>query len=179
MLFRSLRASVMRSSGRIVELGPETPAARRRGRPSCRGCARRRCAERLVGSKLSPLRMTSSAVALGISAVLDAGEGLGVEHRQAAGRALRPSGCMRLRAGRSTARAEQLRRELAVERRLGAAVHRPFEFHLAQHHLGMAGEIFVDRDRAVRAVDGRKVAAMPRPRAARRARACAGTECRS
>ena len=67
----------------------------------------------------------------------------------------------------STALSEQLRRELTVERRLGAAVHGAFELHCPEHHLGVAGVIFVDRDRAVGAVDGLK----PAPGMARRLRA--------
>ena len=54
------------------------------------------------------------AVALGVSAVLDAGERFRVEDRQAAGRALRPSGCKRPRAGDCTARVEQFRRQLCL-----------------------------------------------------------------
>ena len=131
MLFRSFRASMMRSSGASSSwvLNTSRTASRTAIMPLMRAAAD---AERLVGSKLLPLRMTMRAVALGISAVLDAGEGIGVEQRQGAGRALRPSGCRRPPAGHSTARLEQLRRELAFERRLGAAVHGAFEFHRAR-----------------------------------------------
>ena len=104
MLLRSLRASMMRSSGAssswVLKHQPHGVAHGHHS-PDARGGGG---GERSAGSKLLPLRMTSCAVALGISAVLDAGEGFGIEHGRAAGRALRPSGCKRPRAGHSTAR---------------------------------------------------------------------------
>ena len=52
---------------------------------------------------------------------------------------------------------ETRRGQLAYERGLAASVHRAFEAHLSQHHVGMAHEIFVDGNRAVLRLDGREV----------------------
>jgi hypothetical protein len=96
-------------------------------------------------------------IAHGKSAILDTGERIGVG--QGRGRAARfvPRDVSTLRQGFDGA-SEQLRRELALTRRLGAAVHAPFERHFSEHHLWVAGVVFVDRNRPVRAVDHLKPA---------------------
>ena len=178
MPLRSFRASMMRSSGASSSwvLNTSRTASRTAIMPRMRAAAE---AERLAGSKLLPLRMTIAPSRIGVSAVLDAGERLGVEQRQAAGRALRPSGRKRLPAARSTARCSSS--GVSSPSSVGSAPRYivPSSFILPEHHLGMAGEIFVDRDRPVRAVDGLKLAPGLARAAARRARACAGTEYRS
>jgi hypothetical protein len=81
------------------------------------------------------------------------------KHQQGRGRASRfiP---WDVRAGRQRfdGLSEQLRGELAVERRLGTAVHGSFESHRPEHHLGMVGIVFVDRNRPAGAVDRLKPA---------------------
>ena len=162
---------------RIFKLGPEhQPHGVAHGHHS--SDARGGRSRKAGGLEAVAVADDDCAIALGVGAVLDAGEAHRRRARPAAGRALRPSGCKRPPAEHSTARLQQFRRELAFERRLGAAVHGSFELHFPEHHLGMAGVVFVDRDRPVRAVDRLK----PAPGVARvlalRAYACEGTECR-
>ena len=93
----------------------------------------------------------------GISAVFDTGERIGVEYGGRRAARLIPRGVNTFWqefGGRS----EHLRGEFAFERRLGTAVHGSFELHLPEHHLGVVGIVFVDRNRTVRAVDHRKFA---------------------
>ena len=98
-----------------------------------------------------------SAVVLGKGSVLD-GRDIGGRRRRHVGRRARSFAPDENVAGKRRDGLRETRlRQLAHKRGLAAPVHRAFEAHLSQHHVGMAREIFVDGHGAVRRLDGREV----------------------